>query len=65
LTKNFGHFCNLKKLPKVSNCPIGEKSANLVTLLSMEATLGEKWSSVGNDTKRMEREKLIKRTEIA
>jgi hypothetical protein len=33
--KNLGYFCDfLKKLPKVNNCPLGENSPNLVTLLT-------------------------------
>jgi hypothetical protein len=28
-----GYFCNLKKLPKENNHPVGENSPNLVTLV--------------------------------
>jgi hypothetical protein len=31
VAKSIGYFGNLKKLPKVNNHPLGEKSPNLVT----------------------------------
>jgi hypothetical protein len=37
--KSFVYFCILKKLPKVSNKPIGENSPNLVTLPTTDEAL--------------------------
>jgi hypothetical protein len=34
-----GHLCGLQKLPKVNNCPIGEKWPNLITLKMLDNRL--------------------------
>jgi hypothetical protein len=36
IAQNSGYFCNLQKMPKVNNRPLGENSPNLVTLMEKE-----------------------------
>jgi hypothetical protein len=40
LPKNLGYVSNFQKRPKLNTCPMGENSANLVTLMSMSSRRG-------------------------